>query len=147
MTQDGGVVGVPHLDEGGLLIVVAAAIVQEGRLLVVSKQVAPAVFYLPGGKPDPGEEPLDTLFRELDEELGVRPLEPSVLADVEAVAALEGVPMRMTVYRARIGQVPRPAAELAGLRWISGAERDVELAPAVREHVLPLLRERGVLAG
>lgn len=148
MTQHGGGVGVPYLNEGGPLIVVAAVIVQERRLLVVSKRVAPAIFYLPGGKPDPGEQPLDTLCRELDEELGVRPLEPSVLAEIEAVAAIEGVPMRMTVYKARIDQVPRPAAELADLRWVSGSdERDIELAPAVKEHVLPLLRERGVLGG
>ncbi|MBO8191854.1 NUDIX domain-containing protein [Streptomyces oryzae] len=61
---------------GEPLVVVAAAIVQAGRLLVVSKQAAPENFYLPGGKTDPGEEPLDTLSRELDVELGGRPVEP-----------------------------------------------------------------------
>ncbi|MFB6849681.1 NUDIX domain-containing protein [Streptomyces sp. NPDC056373] len=130
---------------GQPLVVVAAAVVRAGRLLVVSKQAAPEVFYLPGGKPDPGEEPLETLSRELDEELGVRPVTPRLLADVEAIAALEGVPMRMTVYEAGISQDPRPAAELAALRWISGAADGLELAPAVRDHVLPLLRERGLL--
>jgi ADP-ribose pyrophosphatase YjhB (NUDIX family) len=40
-------------------------------LLLVSKRAAPDVFYLPGGKPDPGEAPLDCLRRELREELGV----------------------------------------------------------------------------
>lgn len=130
---------------GEPLVVVAAAVVQAGRLLVVSKQAAPAIFYLPGGKPDPGEKPLEALSRELDEELGVRPVEPRLLAAVEAIAALEGVPMRMTVYEAGISRAPRLAAELADLRWISGTEDGVELAPAVRDHVLPLLRERGLL--
>jgi len=37
------------------LLVVAAAVIHEGRLLVVSKKAAPAIFYLPGGKPEPGE--------------------------------------------------------------------------------------------
>jgi 8-oxo-dGTP diphosphatase len=122
-----------------VLEVVAAAIVRKGRLLVVSKQAAPEVFYVPGGKPDPGEAPLETLYRELDEELGVRPLEPRFLADVEAVAALEGVPMRMSLYGARLTQVPRPAAELAQLRWITGHEDDIRIAPAVMDHVLPML--------
>lgn len=131
---------------GEPLVVVAAAVVRAGRLLVVSKQAAPSIFYLPGGKPDPAEKPLDALSRELDEELGVRPVEPRLLADVEAIAALEGVPMRMTVYEAGISRAPRPAAELADLRWISGADDGVELAPAVRDHVLPLLREQGLLA-
>ncbi|MCX5417884.1 NUDIX domain-containing protein [Streptomyces sp. NBC_00059] len=128
------------------LVVVAAAVVDEGRLLVVSKKAAPGIFYLPGGKPDADEEVLETLRREFEEELGVQPLEPKFLADVEAVAALEGVPMRMTVFEARLSGPPCPAAELAHMRWVSGHEAGLDLAPAVRDHVLPLLRRRGMLA-
>ncbi|MFF3533146.1 NUDIX domain-containing protein [Streptomyces sp. NPDC002466] len=128
------------------LVVVAAAVVQDGRLLVVSKKAAPEVFYLPGGKPDADEGARETLMREFEEELGVQPLDPRFLVDVEAVAALEGVPMRMTVFQARLGGTPFPAAELARMRWVSGREEDLHLAPAVRDHVLPLLRQRGVLA-
>lgn len=125
--------------------VVAAAIVQRGRLLVVSKKAAPEIFYLPGGKPDPGEAPLETLARELDEELGVAPLEPRLLAEVEGVAVLERVPMRLTVFEARIDREPHPAAELADARWISGGD-EVRLASAIRNRVVPLLRDRGMLA-
>ncbi|MGW2326346.1 NUDIX hydrolase [Streptomyces sp. NPDC001700] len=133
-------------EDEGSMAVVAAAIVQRGRLLVVSKKAAPEVFYLPGGKPDPGESPLETLARELDEELGVVPLEPRLLAEVEGVAVLERVPMRLTVFEARIDKVPHPAAELAHMRWISGDESDVRLAAAIRNHVVPRLREGGALA-
>jgi len=146
MTQDCAVVVPEGLDEAEPLVVVAAVIVQEGRLLVVSKKAAPEVFYLPGGKPDAGEEPMEALVRELDEELGVCPLKPRFLAVVEALAALEGVPMKMTVFEAGISKTPRPAAELADLRWITGGEADVRLAPAVRDQVLPLLRKNGLLA-
>ncbi|WP_406408460.1 NUDIX domain-containing protein [Streptomyces sp. NBC_01643] len=121
------------------MVVIAAAIVQEERLLVVSKQAAPEVFYLPGGKPDADEEPMEALTRDLDEELGVQPLEPRFLTDVEALAALEGVPMKTTVFEARISRTPQPAAELADLKWVSGHESDLRIAPAVRGHVLPLL--------
>jgi len=48
-----------------VLLVVAAAIIRDRKLLLVSKQAAPDVFYLPGGKPEPGEETLETLVREL----------------------------------------------------------------------------------
>ncbi|WP_330248232.1 MULTISPECIES: NUDIX domain-containing protein [unclassified Streptomyces] len=121
------------------MVVIAAAIVQEERLLVVSKQAAPEVFYLPRGKPDADEEPMEALTRDLDEELGVQPLEPRFLTDVEALAALEGVPMKTTVFEARISRTPQPAAELADLKWVSGHESDLRIAPAVRGHVLPLL--------
>ncbi|WP_051717304.1 NUDIX hydrolase [Streptomyces megasporus] len=133
-------------DEGQRpLAVVTAVVVREGRLLVVGKKAAPDVLYLPGGKPEPGETPLETLARELDEELGVAPLEPRFLAAVEAVAALEGVPMRLTVFEARLDGEPRPAAELAAARWITGREDGLRLSPALRDHVLPLLRRRGLL--
>lgn len=132
---------IPHsLDVPAPLTVVAAAIVQHERLLVVSKQAAPDVFYLPGGKPEPDEEPLAALARELAEELGVVPLNPRLMGTVSAPAALEGVPMTMTVFHADIDRVPRPAAELAALRWVTGREDDVRLAPAVADHVLPMLR-------
>ncbi|WP_240796162.1 NUDIX domain-containing protein [Streptomyces sp. RFCAC02] len=124
----------------------APGTVREGRLLVVSRRAAPEVFHLRGGKPEPGEEPLDALVRELDEELGAAPVAPRLLAEVESVAALEGVPMRLTVYAAGLSRPPRTATELADLRWITGREEGVRLAPAVTGHVLPLLRRSGAMA-
>jgi 8-oxo-dGTP diphosphatase len=127
------------------LRVVAAAVLDARRLLLVSKRAAPDVFYLPGGKPEPGEAPLDCLRRELGEELGVglRAAEP--LADVRAPAALEGVPMAMTVFLTEIDGTPAPEAEIASLAWWPDG-RALALAPAVRDHVVPRLRRAGRLA-
>lgn len=123
--------------------VVAAAVVENGRLLVVSKQAAPDVYFVPGGKPEPGEEPEETLVRELREELGVEPGRLEPLAVVEERAALEGVPMHLTVFATTLIGDPVPAAELSALRWIDGREPDLKLAPAIEHHLLPLLRELG----
>lgn len=123
--------------------VVAAAVVENGRLLVVSKQAAPDVYFVPGGKPEPGEEPEETLVRELREELGVEPGRLEPLAVVEERAALEGVPMHLTVFATTLMGDPVPAAELSALRWTDGREPDLRLAPAVEHHLLPLLRELG----
>ena len=51
-----------------MLRVIAAAVLGPRGLLLVSKRAAPEVFYLPGGKLDPGEAPLDCLRRELRED-------------------------------------------------------------------------------
>ncbi|MBV2156706.1 hypothetical protein [Kitasatospora sp. SUK 42] len=68
------------------------------------------------------------------------------MTDIRATAALEGVPMLMTVFTAALDRAPAPAAELADLRWTDGRDDTLHLAPAVRDHLLPLLRERGDLA-
>ncbi|MGH3463462.1 MAG: NUDIX domain-containing protein [Kribbellaceae bacterium] len=71
----------------GPLIVAAAAVVRAGELLVVSKRAAPEVFYLPGGKPEPGESLPDAVQREVHEELGVGVATMRPFAVVEDVAA------------------------------------------------------------
>jgi len=124
--------------------VIAAAVTEARGLLLVSKRAAPAVFYLPGGKPEPDEAPLECLARELAEELGVTIAAAEPFAEVRAPAALEGVEMRMTVFLARLAGVPKPAAEIAALRWWPESPR-LSLAPAVRDVVIPRLRAVGRL--
>jgi 8-oxo-dGTP diphosphatase len=126
------------------LRVIAAAVLGSRGLLLVSKRAAPDVFYLPGGKPEPGEAPLACLERELDEELGVAIGAAEPFTEVRAPAALEGVEMWMTVFLTRLAGVPAPASEIAALRWWPD-EAGLGLAPAVRDYVIPRLRGAGRL--
>jgi 8-oxo-dGTP diphosphatase len=126
------------------LRVIAAAVLGPRGLLLVSKRAAPDVYYLPGGKPEPGEAPLACLRRELDEELGVGISAAEPFAEVRAPAALEGVEMWMTVFLTRLAGVPAPAAEIAAVRWWPD-EPGLGLAPAVRDCVIPRLRRLGRL--
>ncbi len=129
-----------------MLRVAAAAVVEEGRLLLVSKRAAPDVYYLPGGKPEPGEPAEACVRRELAEELGVAPASLAFLERVHAVAALERVPMAMDVFLAEVAGEPEPASEIAELAWYGdGAPFSGRLAPAISGGVLPSLRRRGLL--
>jgi 8-oxo-dGTP diphosphatase len=142
--RDGGGAAPPPAD----LVVVAAAIIEQGRLLVISKKSAPDTFCLPGGQPEPGETARETLIRELGEELGAWPASLTLLGQFDGPAALEHVPMRMTVFAAALGAVPRPRAELAALGWTTGADGyEPRLAPAVRGQVIPFLRHTGRMPG
>jgi 8-oxo-dGTP diphosphatase len=125
--------------------VIAAAVLGPQGLMLVSKRAAPHVFYLPGGKPEPGEAPLDCLERELAEELGVAIDSAEPFAEVRAPAALEGVDMWMSVFLARLAGVPTAAAEIAALRWWPESP-GLTLAPAVRDCVIPRLQAVGALA-
>lgn len=126
------------------LRVIAAAIVRNGRLLLVSKRAAPELFFLPGGKPIAGESAEQCLRRELREELLTRVSALRLLTEVHAEAALERVELHMTVYGGRLSREPRPAAEIASLLWWPDRV-PVRLAPAVRDHIVPLLRADGAL--
>jgi 8-oxo-dGTP diphosphatase len=123
----------------GVLRVIAAAVLDSRGLLLVSKRAAPDVYYLPGGKPEPGEAPLECLERELAEELGVGIADVEPFTEVRAQAALEGIEMWMTVFRTRLAGDPVPGGEIADLRWWP-RDRGLRLAPAVRDGVIPLLR-------
>ena len=127
------------------LDVVALAAITDRRLLLVSKREAPDVFYLPGGKREPGEDDLVCLRRELAEELGVSVVAPRAWREVVAPAALEpGRTMRMTVYLAGLDGRPTVSAELAELRWWHAGD-PARLAPAIEHHVVPGLRADGFL--
>jgi 8-oxo-dGTP diphosphatase len=91
-------------------------------VLLVSKRSAPAVFYLPGGKQDGVEEPLETLARELAEELGVAIVDSELLGDVSDHAALEEAEMGMKVYLVEVDGVISARGELRESRgWAQSA--------------------------
>ncbi|MFC6325122.1 NUDIX domain-containing protein [Microbacterium koreense] len=120
---------------------VSAAVIRDDveRLLLVRKRGTTA-FMQPGGKPEPGESPAETLSRELGEELGliVAPDALHPLGRFEADAANEpGHRVVADVFVADItGQSPAAAAEIEELRWVSALDAEsLEIAPLARTNL------------
>jgi 8-oxo-dGTP diphosphatase len=118
----------PSLD-----IVTAVIRDAQGLMLVVRKR-GTAIFMKPGGKREPGEDDLTALARELDEEIGARLVEASLLGRFEAPAANEpGFTVRAATYLAKVEGEIAARAEIEELAWIDPASPgDIVLAPLMQ---------------
>jgi 8-oxo-dGTP diphosphatase len=101
------------------LLVVAALIEQEGRVLLSQRradQSQPLAWEFPGGKVEPGESPSQALEREIEEELGCL-IEVGDVVDV-IFHAYDEFDLIMPVYRATIRSGVPTARQVAAVNWI-----------------------------
>lgn len=122
-------------------IVAAVITAADGRVLLVRKRGS-GTFIQPGGKQEPGEAPLATLARELNEELGVRLKPESVqpLGQFSDAAVHEvGRRVQAQVFACAVDGTPRPQAEIETLTWVDpcAPPADLVIAPLSRNHILP----------
>lgn len=130
---------------------ISAAIItdERGRMLVVRKRDT-AHFMQPGGKLEAEETPLETLARELKEELGCILVDADFCGIFSANAANEpGQTVEAALYRVRVAGTVQPSAEIAELVWLNPRQlTDIQLAPLTRDHVIPVvLAENEFLRG
>lgn len=98
----------------------------DGRVLSTRSHGRDA-FYLPGGKREAGESDVETLVREIREELTVA-IDPSTATPAgvfedQAHGHAEGVRVRMSCYTASYEGTLLPASEIAELAWLGYADR------------------------
>lgn len=101
------------------------------------------IYYLPGGKRDPGETDIETLSREVEEELSVRIKRETATHfgtfEAQAHDKAEGVRVRMACYVADFAGALSPASEIAELAWLSYSDR--ERVSPVSQLIFDKLRE------
>lgn len=123
---------------------------RDGRFLVLKRAERPATFFagfwfLPGGKVEFGEAPLDALRREVEEETGLRVTNPRLL---HAWAYLKSP----TVHAVKLSYVAerwrgqlRLSSEHVEARWVTAEEYRRYLAEEAAEEVGDNELHRGVL--
>ncbi|MBA2941385.1 NUDIX domain-containing protein [Paenibacillus sp. CGMCC 1.16610] len=105
------------------------------------------LYYLPGGKRDPGETDTETLIREIEEELSVH-IKPETVAhfgnfEAQADGKAEGIVVKMACYTADYDGEPSPTSEIDELEWLSYKDRD--RASRVVQIIFDHLHEKNLL--
>ncbi|MDG4758423.1 NUDIX domain-containing protein [Micromonospora sp. WMMD710] len=125
---------------------VAWILIEDGRVLSTRSR-GKDVWYLPGGKREPGETDLQTLRLEIDEELSVevdvRDAVHLGTFTAQAHGHAAGVTVRMTCYRAGYEGRLRPANEIAETAWLEYADR--HRTSPVDQIIFDHLRATGLL--
>lgn len=106
--------------------------VRDGRVLAVRTRGRDR-FYLPGGKPEPGESLEQALVREVREEVNVElsDVRPAFTVQAPAHGLEPATDLTMHCFYATAAGDPRPAGEIDEFAWL--ALTDTHLAaPAVR---------------
>jgi 8-oxo-dGTP diphosphatase len=101
--------------------------VRDGKILS-TRSHGKDVYYIPGGKREPGETDLETLIREIDEELAVAIVATTATHlgtfRAQAHGHADGITVQMTCYTADHQGQPTPNSEIAELVWLTYADRD-----------------------
>lgn len=105
------------------------------------------LFYIPGGKREPGESDEQALCREIEEELTLNLDVDSIhfygefidLADGKQ----DGTKVRIRCYFANYDGIPTPAAEIAELAWIDS--NDLSRCSTTAIKVLAKLKQDGLI--
>ena len=120
--------------------------VEDGKILSTRSR-GKDVYYLPGGKREPGETDVQALIREIREELDVAIAPGSATHagtfQAQAHGHAAGIAVRMTCYTADYQGTLAPSSEIDELIWLTYADRD-RVSP-VDQLIFDHLRENGEL--
>ena len=125
---------------------VAFLYLQDGKILS-TRSKGKDKYYIPGGKRETGETDIETLIREVKEELSVDIIESSAklygVFEAQAHGKAEGVIVKMTCYTAEyIGEL-KADSEIAEIVWLTTA--DIEAVSPVDKLIFADLKEKGLL--
>ena len=125
---------------------VAFLYLQDGKILS-TRSKGKDKYYIPGGKRETGESDIETLVREVKEELSVDIIESSAklygVFEAQAHGKAEGVIVKMICYTAEFTGELKADSEIAEIVWLTTA--DIETVSPVDKLIFADLKQKGLL--
>lgn len=125
---------------------VAFLFLSDGKILS-TRSKGKDKYYIPGGKREGAETDLETLVREVKEELSVQIIESTAvfygIFTAQAHGKAEGVQVKMTCYTAEFEGKLRADSEIAEIVWLT--YNDLEQISPVDKLIFEDLHEKGLL--
>ncbi len=128
--------GIASRGEMKTVIVVAALIIEQGKILVTQRKKDAShglLWEFPGGKVKEGEEPREALRRELREELDVE-AQVGMIFDV-VFYSYPAYPILLLIYRCRVEKGLLNPIGCHDLRWVNLRELETLAMPPADEPI------------
>lgn len=128
---------------------VGGVIIHNKKLLVVRKRTKENFqeYIIPGGKREGNESDLESLQRELLEELNVSLLDTEYLGSYTDIAVFENVPITIKTYLATIKGNIKVQNEIKEYEWIDRnyEENGIKVGSIIKKYIVPELINRGIM--
>ncbi|MCA9389772.1 NUDIX domain-containing protein [candidate division WWE3 bacterium] len=120
--------------------------IKDGKILMV-REPHKDFFVLPGGKQDPGETSIQTLQRELQEELGVTVNDPQLYGEYELEGKSYDSIMHFAVFTGEIvGDIVANPEYIAEIAWLDETAQDqgIKVGNVVKNIIFPSLQNNNL---
>ena len=125
---------------------VAYLYIRDGKILS-TRSKGKDKYYIPGGKREGDETDIETLIREVKEELMVDIIVPTAkfygIFEAQAHGQAEGITVKMTCYTAEYSGELKADSEIAEIVWLTTA--DIESISPVDKLIFADLKAKGLL--
>ncbi len=117
------------------------------RKMLSTRSRGKDVYYIPGGKREEGESDIETLIREVKEELSVDIVPETVrylgTYQAQAHGHAEGVIVKMTCYEADYSGEMKADSEIEEIVWLTS--EDLDRVSPVDRIIMTDLKEKGYI--
>ena len=104
----------------------SAIIIKNNKLLLVRKKNS-LIYISPGGKSKKGETHIETLEREVKEEVDLKVVYCKYFGGFSGLSAIESLPINMEIYYVVTKGIPKPNNEIVELLWIGSDYKKIKV--------------------